>query len=91
MPVHFLPHDQRGDRKYLKKFNIPQGPAKKVAEAREGKTNKKTEINKRPTRVWRKRKDPVSAAMTRKIEAVAMDRALKYPMHGGLRFLKPKR
>jgi hypothetical protein len=68
---------------------MPQGPAKKAADARKDKTNKKTEIKKRPTRVWHKRKDPVSAAITRKIEAVVMDRALKDPMHGGLRFLKP--
>ena len=67
---------------------MPQGAAKKAAEKRQ-KTNKKTEIRARPKRVWKKRKDPVKAAIVRKVEAVAMEKALKDPMKGGLRFIKP--
>jgi hypothetical protein len=68
---------------------MPQGPAKKAMESRRVKTNKKTEANQRPKRVWKKRKDPVRAAIMKKIEGVVMDQALKDPMHGGLRFIKP--
>lgn len=67
---------------------MAQGAAKKSSE-RKQKTNKKAEINARPKRVWKKRKDPVKAAIVRKVEALAMEKALKEPMKGGIRFIKP--
>ena len=68
---------------------MAQGAAKKSSESRKQKTNKKAEIKQRPTRVWKKRKDPVKSAIVRKVEALAMEKALKEPMKGGLRFIKP--
>jgi hypothetical protein len=68
---------------------MPQGTDKKKPAAAPPKVNKKTEINQRPKRVWKKRRDPVRSAIQRKVEAVAMEKALKDPMHGGLRFIKP--
>jgi hypothetical protein len=69
---------------------MPQGTEKrKVTAPRPAKTNKKTEINQRQKRVWKKHRDPVASAIVRKVEAVVMEKALKDPMHGGLRFIKP--
>lgn len=66
---------------------MPQGAAKTAKKIQ--KTNKKTDIRSRPKRVWKKRRDPISAAVAKKVEAVVMQKALKDPMHGGMRFLKP--
>lgn len=66
---------------------MPQGAAKSAKKVQ--KTNKKSDIRSRPKRVWKKRRDPISAAVAKKVEAVVMQKALKDPMHGGMRFLKP--
>ena len=52
------------------------------------KKNKKA-IKQQPKRVYKKRRDPLKAALAKKAEAVAMDQANKSPLHGGLRFIKP--
>jgi molybdenum cofactor biosynthesis enzyme MoaA len=68
---------------------MPQGPTKRTADTGPAKTHKKAEIRQRAKRVWKKHKDAVRAAIAKKVEAVVMDRALKDPLHGGLRFIKP--
>jgi hypothetical protein len=67
---------------------MPQGAAKKASDARKQKMNKKA-VKKQPKRVWVKRRDPVKGAIVRKVEALAMEKALKDPMQGGLRVIKP--
>ena len=66
---------------------MPQG-AVKVSKTKQQKTNKKA-VKVQPKRVWKKRKDPVKAALARKVDAIVMDKAMKDPLHGGLRFIKP--
>lgn len=66
---------------------MPQGVMKQSSSRKE-KKNKKA-IKQQPKRVYKKRRDPVKAALAKKVEAVAMDQANKSPLHGGLRFIKP--
>jgi hypothetical protein len=65
---------------------MPQGTNKKKPKP---KTHKKAEINQKPKRVWKKRSDPIKAAIVKEIEGIAMERAPKDPLHGGLRLIKP--
>jgi hypothetical protein len=65
---------------------MPQGTDKKAPKQ---KTTKKAKTSQKPKRVWKKRKDPIKAALIKKIEGIAMERALKDPLQGGLRLIKP--
>ncbi|KAH0792260.1 hypothetical protein GPJ56_003786 [Histomonas meleagridis] len=67
---------------------MTQGAAKKANKAHQ-KGNKKVEIRQRQKRVWKKRRDPITAAVSKKIEAVVMSKAMKDPLGGGMRFIKP--
>lgn len=67
---------------------MPQGVMKQSNSSRKEKKNKKA-IKQQPKRVYKKRRDPLKAALAKKAEAVAMDQANKSPLHGGLRFIKP--
>lgn len=68
---------------------MPQGAAKKASDQRKQKSNKKAMIKSTPQRVWKKRRDPVKGAMQRKVEAVVMEKALKEPLKGGMKYIKP--
>ena len=66
---------------------MPQGAGKKLSNPNQN-PNKKVQ-QKAPKRVWKKRKDPVRAAIVRKVEACAMEKALKDPMKGAMHLVKP--
>ena len=66
---------------------MPQGSGKKLTNQNQ-KNNKKAQ-NQTPKRVWKKRKDPVRAAIVRKVEACAMAKALIDPMKGAMHLVKP--
>lgn len=69
---------------------MPQGAAKKSSNVNKKKNlNKKAMINKRPKRSWKKHKDPITAAIHRKVEGVVMEKAMKNPLNGGIRVVKP--
>ncbi|KAK8870962.1 hypothetical protein M9Y10_008875 [Tritrichomonas musculus] len=57
-------------------------------ENKKEKKNKKAVQQQQQKRVWKKRRDPIKAALAKKAEAVAMDQANKSPLHGGIRFIK---
>lgn len=68
---------------------MPQGAAKKTSNINQKKNlNKKARINQRPKK-GKKHKDPITAAIHRKIEGVVMQKAMKNPLNGGIRVVKP--
>ena len=68
---------------------MPQGGVKKVSQVIPIKAKHQRPPKANPKKNWKKKRDPVSAALIKKAEACAMERAMKDPMNGGIRTFKP--
>ena len=66
---------------------MPQGAAKKVG-PKPQKAERNPQHYDKPSKHWKKRKDPIRAALIKKAEACAMEKALKEPLSGGMRLIK---
>ena len=68
---------------------MPQGGIKKSSPMLPNKQKHHKQEKNRPQKNWKKKRDPVKAAMIKKAEACAMEKAMKDPMNGGIRTFKP--
>lgn len=66
---------------------MPQGVSKQKQQPKQ-KKNKKA-IAPMPKRVYKKKKDPIKAALAKKVDAIVFEKAMKDPFQGGTRFIKP--
>ena len=68
---------------------MPQGGIKKGSPMIPTKQKHQKPEKNKPQKNWKKKRDPIKAALIKKAEACAMERAMKDPMNGGIRTFKP--
>jgi len=66
---------------------MPQGAIKKAGHKSE-KIERNPQHYDKPSKHWKKKRDPVRAALIKKVEACAMEKALKAPLKGGMKVVK---
>ena len=68
---------------------MPQGANKPSATPITLRAKRQKPEKNRPQKNWKKKRDPVKAALIKKAEACAMEQALRDPMKGGMKTIKP--